>query len=152
MTTTDAPTIRAVRLVVAVQDGLLSLLSQTPVEVWTPPLDTAVAPAPGGYLELHDDAGNAMGRLHVGADFTSGLEVVPEEPGGSPSALPVRATDAFTVVVPVVDGAVDIVAVRVGPPPGDTAAGPADEPSFSAAPAAGQVTEVARFRLDAGQA
>ncbi len=151
MTTTDTPTTRAVRLVVTVQDGQLSLLSQTPVEVWTPPLDSAAAPAPGSYLELRDDAGAALGRLHVGADFTSGLEIVPEEPGGSPSSLPVRATDAFTVVVPVLDGAVDIVAVQVGPPPGG-AAGPADEPVFSAAPAAGRVTEVARFRLDAGQA
>lgn len=148
-TFTDIPSGRTVRLVMAMQEGQLTLLSQAPVEVAVPPLDAAAAPAPGGYLELHDESGTALGRVHVGVDFAASLEVVPEVPGEGPTVLPSLTTDAFTVVVPVPDDAVDIVAVQVEPPPGGTE--PTDA-TFSAAPVTGAVTEVARFRLDTGTA
>lgn len=150
-TFTDTPSGRTVRLVIAVQDGQLSLVSQAAVQLDAPPLDAAAAPAPGGYLELHDEAGIALGRVHVGADFDGGMEVVPEQPGGAPAVLRTAGTDAFTVVVPVPDGAVDVVAVQVGLPPTD-GTDPVPGQSFSAAPAPGAVTEIARFRLDQGQA
>lgn len=145
MATNDAtqPTPKAaMRLIFEYEGDNVRLISQQSVDVAITGFDLARAQHPGLYIDTRDAAGRALARVPAHGAFPSGAEVFPEQQG-EPITRSTGATPkgAFTVVVPVPEGADHVAVVQVAPP--------RPEAGLTASRAQGdaEIKEIARFPL-----
>jgi hypothetical protein len=103
-----APKRRSLRLIFEYEDRKVRLISVQPVEMMAPPpqaLRPQVGEA-GSWLELRDEAGQALYRRVIQDPLRGDLEVVVEDPEAPLQRVPVRRpSGAFHVVVPEIPGA-----------------------------------------------
>jgi hypothetical protein len=144
MATTDAnqPTPKAaMRLIFEYEGDTVRLVSQQPVDVAITGFDIASAQHPGWYVDTRDAAGHALARVAAHGAFPSGAEVFPEQHGEPITrSTGAKPRGAFTVVVPVPEGADHVAVVNVAP------AQPAATVSASRAQEKSEI-EIARFPL-----
>lgn len=131
----------SVRLIFEYQGDDIRLLSEEPVEMVVPdtePLSRSL-PAPGFYVDLRDEADGLLSRTPLHGALDASIEVFPERLGEPIARVPAPGrSGAFTVVVPAVPSADHVAVIDVPPPP----------PPGTALPSgAGEVRELARFRL-----
>ena len=140
-----APTL-SMRLIFEYDGDNVRLVSQQPVDVAITGFDIARAQRPGWYIDTRDAAGRALARVPARDAFPSGAEVFPEQPGEPITRIAgAKPKGAFTVVVPVPEGADHVALVRVSPAQPD-----ATLPlSRATSPVEGgsEVKEIARFPL-----
>ena len=145
MATNDAnqPTPKAAMRLIFEYDGdNVRLVSQQPVDVAVTGFDLARAQHPGWYIDTRDAADHALARVPAHGAFPSGAEVFPEQHGEPITrAAGAKPKGAFTVVVPVSEGADHVAVVHVAParPEAGLTAGRAQGES--------EIKEIARFPL-----
>src|SRR5262245_41273856 len=107
----------AMRLIFEYEGDQVRLVSQQPVDLAITGFDIARAQHPGYYVDTRDAAGRTLARLPARAAFTGSAEVFPEQPGEPITRVDVpKPRGAFTVVVPVPEGADHVTIVQLVPP------------------------------------
>lgn len=143
-----APT-QAVRLIFEYQGDQVRLVTQQPVEMVVTGFDITQVSQPGYYIDTRNANDQTLTRVPARSVFDTSVEVFPEQPGE-----PITRTDmampqgAFTVVVPVTNGASHVTLVHIAPG--------ADAPmsgsrATSPVPGSPEVTDLASFPLEAHQ-
>jgi hypothetical protein len=136
----------AMRLIFEYEGDQVRLVSQQPVDVAITGFDIARAQHPGWYVDTRDAAGRAMARVPARDAFSGSAEVFPEQPGEPITRVAVaKPRGAFTVVVPVPEGADHVAVVHVAPARPEAAL-PAGS-ATSRVEGSIEVTELARFPL-----
>lgn len=145
MATKDAnqPTPKAaMRLIFEYEGDSVRLVSQQSVDVAITGFDLARAQHPGWYIDTRDAAGRALARVPAHGAFPSGAEVFPEQHGEPITrAAGAKPKGAFTVVVPVPEGADHVAVVQVAP------VQPGAAISASRPQEVSEIKEIARFPL-----
>ena len=140
-----APTL-TMRLIFEYEGDQVKLVSQQPVDLAITGFDIARVAHPGYYVETRNAAGQSLARVSARGAFSGSAEVFPEQHGEPITRVDVaRPRGAFTVIVPVPDGADHVTVVHVAPAHRD-AAMPASR-ATSAVPGAAEVTDLAHFPL-----
>lgn len=105
---------RAVRLIVEYDGDQMRLVSQQDVDVDVDAQQSSPPPAPGKLaVETRGQEGAALQRVLVPVPIPHSLEVFPENSSGRIERIDVDTpVGAFTVVVPVTDGARRFAVVR----------------------------------------
>lgn len=138
---------RAMRLIFEFEGESVTLVSQQPVDMVITGYDLARAQHPGYYVDTRNADDDVLTRVHAHDAFNDSVEVFPEKPGEPIRRVPVaKRRGAFTVVVPVPEGADHVAVVRVAPmaEPAPKTAVPTVQPA--AAPKT-SVTDIAQFPL-----
>ncbi len=143
--TDGAPTL-AMRLIFEYDGEEVRLVSQQPVDVAVTGFDISRTQRAGYYVETRNATGQALARVPAREAFSGSAEVFPEQPGEPISRVDVQKPHgAFSIVVPVPEGADHVSVVRVAPVSHD-AAQPSSR-STSAVEGASTVTEIGKFTL-----
>ena len=136
----------AMRLIFEYEGDQVRLVSQQPVDLAVTGFDIARTPHPGYYVDARDGHGRTLARVPARGAFSGSVEVFPERPGESISRVDVaKLRGAFTVVVPVPEGADHVSVVHMAPPRPD--APESASRTLGAAPGAVEVRELAKFPL-----
>lgn len=137
----------AMRLIFEYEGDQVRLVSQQPVDLAITGFDIASAQHPGYYVDTRDAADRTLARIPTRAAFAGSAEVFPEQPGEPITRVAVaKPRGAFTVVVPVPEGADHVTLVQAVPAKPETLL-PA---SRATSPVAGgpEVIQVASFPLN----
>ena len=147
MDNADQPTpTLAMRLIFEYEGDQVRLVSQQPVDVAITGFDIARAQHPGWCIDTRDAAGRALARVPARDAFPSGAEVFPEQPGEPITRIAgEKPRGAFTVVVPVPEGADHVAVVHVAPAQPEALL-PASR-ATSRVEGSSEVKEIARFPL-----
>jgi hypothetical protein len=106
----------AMRLIFEYEGDQVRLVSQQAVDVAITGFDIARAQHPGWYIDTRDATGRALARVPARDAFSGGAEVFPEQHGEPITRVAVaKPRGAFTVVVPVPEGADHVAVVHVAP-------------------------------------
>jgi hypothetical protein len=136
----------AMRLIFEYEGQQVRLVSQQPVDVAITGFDIARAQHPGYYIDTRDADGRTLSRVPARDAFSGSTEVFPEQPGEPITRVDVAIPrGAFTVVVPVPEGADHVTVVHLAP-----ATPEAPLPSSratSAVPGSPEVIELGSFPL-----
>ena len=144
-TSQPMPTL-AMRLIFEYEGDEVRLVSQQPVDLAITGFDIARAQHPGYYVDTRDAIGKTLARVPARGAFSDSVEVFPEQPGEPISRTDVPTPQgAFTVVVPVPEGADHVSIVRLIPAKPQTKL--SASPVTSPVPDGPEVTEVAKFSL-----
>jgi hypothetical protein len=136
----------AMRLIFEYEGDQIRLVSQQPVDVAITGFDIARAQHPGWYVDTRDSAGRALARVPARDAFPTGTEVFPEQPGEPITRIPeAKPRGAFTVIVPVPEGADHVAVVHVTPAQPEATL-PASR-STTAVEGGSEIKEIARFPL-----
>jgi hypothetical protein len=136
----------SMRLIFEYDGDHVRLVSQQPVDVAITGFDIARTQHPGWYIDTRDATGRALARVPIRDAFSGGTEVFPEQHGEPITRTAVaKPRGAFTVVVPVPEGADHVAVVRVAPAQPEAVV-PASR-ATSAVAGSSEVTELARFPL-----
>jgi len=136
----------AMRLIFEYEGDQVRLVSQQPVDLAITGFDIARTQRPGYYVDTRDTVGKTLARVPARGAFSDSVEVFPEQPGEQISRTDVPAPrGAFTVVVPIPEGADHVSIVRVAP--AEPTAKLAPSAGISPVPGSPEVTEVAKFSL-----
>jgi len=150
MTGPNGPAERtAVRLIFEYEGDEVRLVQQTPVDVAISGFDLPQEHVPGDHVEVRTADEGLLSRVPVRTGMSTSVEIFPEDPGDpiTRTDLPV-ARGAFTVVVPVAEGAdhVAVVRIRPGAPEASELARRTTEP----VPGGPEVVELGTFPLERG--
>ena len=108
---------RAVRLIFEYEGETVRLVSQRPVNVRAFAVEPGRTPDPGYYIDSRNAAGILLARVAAHEAFASSAEVFPERLGEPITRIDVPTPrGAFTVVVPLPEGADHVTIVRVAQP------------------------------------
>jgi hypothetical protein len=141
----DTPTL-AMRLIFEYEGDQVRLVSQQPVDVAITGFDIARAQHPGWYVDTRDATGRALARVPARNAFSGSAEVFPEQHGEPITRVDIaKPRGAFTVVVPVPEGADHVAVVHVAPAQPDALL-PSSR-ATSDVPGSSEVKEIARFPL-----
>jgi len=123
------------------------LVSQQPVDVAITGFDIARTQRPGWHVDTRDAAGRTLARVPARDAFSAGAEVFPETHGEPITRVDVaKPQGAFTVVVPVPQGADHVTIVRAAPAKPETVMPSAR--ATSAVEGSAEITEIASFPLN----
>jgi hypothetical protein len=141
---------RAMRLIFEYEGDEVRLVTQQPVETVVTGFDIAQVQRPGYYVDARDADGQTLARVPARNAFATSAEVFPEHPGEPITRVDVpEPRGAFTVVVPVPEGADHVAVARVSP--GRPEAPRLGTLATSPVPGDPEVTDVATFPLEASQ-
>jgi hypothetical protein len=136
----------AMRLIFEYEGQQVRLVSQQPVDIAITGFDIARAQRPGYYIDTRDATGRTLSRVPARDAFSGSTEVFPEQPGEPITRVDVATPrGAFTVVVPVAEGADHVTVVHVTPAAPEAPL--PSSPATSAMPGSPEVTELASFPL-----
>jgi hypothetical protein len=137
----------AMRLIFEYEGDQVRLVSQQPVDVAITGFDIARTQRPGWHVDTRDAAGRTLARVPARDAFSAGAEVFPETHGEPITRVDVaKPQGAFTVVVPVPQGADHVTIVRTAPAKPETVMPSAR--ATSAVEGSAEITEIASFPLN----
>ena len=136
----------SMRLIFEYEGDQIRLVSQQPVDVAITGFDIAKTQHPGWYIDTRDATGKALARVPARDAFSGGAEVFPEQHGEPITRTAVsKPRGAFTVVVPVPEGADHVAVIHVAPAQPEAQL-PASR-ATTAVQGSSEIKEVARFPL-----